>query len=490
VIGAMMTRFTTLEEDVKGLRAFSESMAIAGLEEKIALAVASIEDLQGRHENDATQLYDAVSAANARIDKLVKGFNVIVGRVSRLTRDRWPSPGEVVAQDMDKEVMEEPTEKPLPHKDTFNLIFIVNGEDVDVECMPDEPLYRPVDRALKQSNNTGRPGKDWEVRAETGALLNSIGTAAELGLSNNERLFLTLPVGAGGGESLAEQVKAMFAEGLEQLRGAQLQVIGTPPPVDYEAMWSDLRSWVEHCTNRCQCGSFTQVHTKMDALLRARGVERGQDPLGVGCPDCCADPGELCSDPGVPDEAKPGAHASRYRAAVHALKHAAQNFEGLDWVKSDQPVLDRVKAKLDAQITAEAAVAVVLPGQGSEYVYNKFCPKCGVTKGPCRSLPGEGSSLMAHAERFTTQPPGDKHAPPLTTVSKAIPEFPPPPPPGQSPERPKQSFSQVHSVSGVVRSWVREASAIARVLGGMDPGMLADDIDELCLRWVRERDIT
>lgn len=82
------------------------------------------------------------------------------------------------------------------HKVT--LIFIINGEGFSVETNVNAPLTAPVERALSESGNTGRPLDEWEVRDSNGVLLEIRRTVKDLGLRNGARLFLSLRVGAGG----------------------------------------------------------------------------------------------------------------------------------------------------------------------------------------------------------------------------------------------------------------------------------------------------
>lgn len=60
------------------------------------------------------------------------------------------------------------------------------------------PLMEAVQRALAESDNTGRPPDEWEVRDASGVLLENNRTPKELGLLEGTRLFLSLRVGAGG----------------------------------------------------------------------------------------------------------------------------------------------------------------------------------------------------------------------------------------------------------------------------------------------------
>jgi hypothetical protein len=78
------------------------------------------------------------------------------------------------------------------------LIFIINGENFSIETNVNAPLLSAMQRALADSQNTGRDPAEWELRDSNGVLLEVHRTPGELGLANNARLFLSLRVGAGG----------------------------------------------------------------------------------------------------------------------------------------------------------------------------------------------------------------------------------------------------------------------------------------------------
>lgn len=80
----------------------------------------------------------------------------------------------------------------------LSLVFIINGEDVPVKTNPHAPLQAARAKALAESGNTGRPPEEWEIRSESGMLLDPNQTPEDLHLKENTRLFLTLKVGAGG----------------------------------------------------------------------------------------------------------------------------------------------------------------------------------------------------------------------------------------------------------------------------------------------------
>ncbi len=82
----------------------------------------------------------------------------------------------------------------------ITLIFIVNGVDVPVEANIHEPLKVARNKALTDSNNTGRPMDEWEIHNDAGQALDPDTKIVDLGLADGARLFLNLKVGAGGAE--------------------------------------------------------------------------------------------------------------------------------------------------------------------------------------------------------------------------------------------------------------------------------------------------
>lgn len=86
--------------------------------------------------------------------------------------------------------------------DEHSLTFVVNGEDVIVKVAPQKPLHAARNQALAQSRNTGRPPDDWELRTLAGVLISDLSRAvSSYGFQPDERLFLTLKVGAGGADA-------------------------------------------------------------------------------------------------------------------------------------------------------------------------------------------------------------------------------------------------------------------------------------------------
>jgi hypothetical protein len=76
--------------------------------------------------------------------------------------------------------------------------FIVNGEDIKVRVEDELPLEWATRRALRLSYNTSRPPQDWELRHESGQLVDD-GICCER-IPEHGHLYLTLRVSAGGAE--------------------------------------------------------------------------------------------------------------------------------------------------------------------------------------------------------------------------------------------------------------------------------------------------
>jgi hypothetical protein len=94
---------------------------------------------------------------------------------------------------------------PVPHTDQkMTLVFVINGENFSVGTNVNAPLLSAVEKALSDAGTSGRrdPG-EWEVRDSNGVLLEMGRKVGDLGLSSGARLFITLKVGAGGGDRLA-----------------------------------------------------------------------------------------------------------------------------------------------------------------------------------------------------------------------------------------------------------------------------------------------
>jgi hypothetical protein len=83
-------------------------------------------------------------------------------------------------------------------RDAFSLTVVVNGTSTEVETNPNAALQSVIAKALSQTNNTGRPPDDWELKDITGIVLDPQKKPRDYNLADNATLFLTLKAGVGG----------------------------------------------------------------------------------------------------------------------------------------------------------------------------------------------------------------------------------------------------------------------------------------------------
>ncbi len=88
----------------------------------------------------------------------------------------------------------------MTSKNKITLVFIINGVDVPVDANINAPLKVARDKALRDSDNTGRAVDEWEIHTEDGKTLDPDKKVEALGLADGARLLLNLKVGAGGAE--------------------------------------------------------------------------------------------------------------------------------------------------------------------------------------------------------------------------------------------------------------------------------------------------
>lgn len=87
-------------------------------------------------------------------------------------------------------------ESHVPNK--LHVIFVINGEPTPVEGKPAEQLVKLLEKALKESENTGQPVDAWQVTDEPGNVLDVSKTLAELGIKDGATLLASLKAGAAG----------------------------------------------------------------------------------------------------------------------------------------------------------------------------------------------------------------------------------------------------------------------------------------------------
>lgn len=86
----------------------------------------------------------------------------------------------------------------MPNPNEIDLSVIVNGQAVTVEANEHAPLRTIVPKALELSGNVGQPVENWELRDESGQLLDLAKKVSEFGFVAGTKLFLTLKAGVGG----------------------------------------------------------------------------------------------------------------------------------------------------------------------------------------------------------------------------------------------------------------------------------------------------
>ena len=80
----------------------------------------------------------------------------------------------------------------------IELIIVVNGQPVAEKAGLDEQIEEVVARALKESGNSGQPIGSWELRDESGQILDMGRKIGDLDIKEGAKLFLNLKAGVGG----------------------------------------------------------------------------------------------------------------------------------------------------------------------------------------------------------------------------------------------------------------------------------------------------
>lgn len=78
------------------------------------------------------------------------------------------------------------------------LTFVVQGTEVVIEANGNAPLRVAAQQALKQAGDYGRALADWEVKNESGNVLNIDQKVGDLALIDGALLYMTLTVGVNG----------------------------------------------------------------------------------------------------------------------------------------------------------------------------------------------------------------------------------------------------------------------------------------------------
>ncbi len=81
----------------------------------------------------------------------------------------------------------------------ISLTVVVNGQPTVVDAVGDDPLGTIIPDALRQTENSGQPPENWELRDADGNLLDLDKKVEDYGFPPKVRLFLNLKAGVGGG---------------------------------------------------------------------------------------------------------------------------------------------------------------------------------------------------------------------------------------------------------------------------------------------------
>ena len=80
----------------------------------------------------------------------------------------------------------------------IEFTIIVNGHPVEAKAGLDEQIGEVVERALKDSGNSGQPVGKWELRDDSGRIIDTAKKVGESGIKAGTTLFLNLKAGVGG----------------------------------------------------------------------------------------------------------------------------------------------------------------------------------------------------------------------------------------------------------------------------------------------------
>lgn len=88
--------------------------------------------------------------------------------------------------------------KPSPKDKHITVTVIVNGTGEEIRIKTDQPLQLLLKKALDETENTGQPIENWELRNEAGAELALDQTVEQAGIKNGDLLSANLKTGAAG----------------------------------------------------------------------------------------------------------------------------------------------------------------------------------------------------------------------------------------------------------------------------------------------------
>lgn len=78
------------------------------------------------------------------------------------------------------------------------LTVVVNGRETEVTANAHAPIQTIIPEALRETDNTGQPPENWELRDEPGNLLDHHRKIEDFHFVSGTKLFLSLKAGIGG----------------------------------------------------------------------------------------------------------------------------------------------------------------------------------------------------------------------------------------------------------------------------------------------------
>lgn len=86
----------------------------------------------------------------------------------------------------------------VKNQNQISLTFIVNGKETEVEKVNiHQPLKVSVEKALKQTGNTGRELSDWQVKLNDNEL-DVTKKVEDFDIPSDAKIFISLKAGQGG----------------------------------------------------------------------------------------------------------------------------------------------------------------------------------------------------------------------------------------------------------------------------------------------------
>ena len=83
-------------------------------------------------------------------------------------------------------------------RDKVEITVVVNGQPVEIEANPNQPLHAVRSKALEQTQNVAQPPENWEFKTEAGEVLDTDKKVGEFGFGKEVTLFLSLKAGVAG----------------------------------------------------------------------------------------------------------------------------------------------------------------------------------------------------------------------------------------------------------------------------------------------------